>query len=156
MVDVGGEEMVVGVVVETVVVVDTLVRAEIAVVDVVAHDEGIEVVVVDVDRLSKNKSVEAVGARVWYYALMDYGVYIKKQFGNPNSKSTHYTKQSTFKGSDREIRGAILKLLGTMSKTRSALLTELPFEDVRIDAQVENLLREGLIEQAQKKYQLPT
>jgi A/G-specific adenine glycosylase len=94
--------------------------------------------------------------RAWYYALMDYGVYIKKEFGNPNSKSTHYTKQSAFKGSDREIRGAILRLLGKGGRTRQALLTELPFEDVRIDAQVEKLLREGLIEEVSKKYQLPT
>lgn len=102
------------------------------------------------------RTLETDRVREWYYALMDYGVYIKKEFGNPNSKSKHYTKQSTFKGSDREIRGAILRLLGKGSKTRKALLTELPFEDVRIDAQVENLLREGLIEQASKKYQLPT
>lgn len=47
----------------------------------------------------------------WYYALMDYGQWIKKEFKNPNRKSKHYTKQSTFIGSDRQIRGNILEVL---------------------------------------------
>lgn len=102
------------------------------------------------------RTLETDRVREWYYALMDYGVYIKKEFGNPNSKSKHYAKQSTFKGSDREIRGAVLRTLAKGTNTRAQLLTQLPFEDVRIDAQVENLLREGLIEQVKKKYQLPT
>lgn len=49
-------------------------------------------------------TLDAENQREWYYALMDYGVSIKKEFGNPNSRSKHYTKQSIFKGSDREIR----------------------------------------------------
>lgn len=49
--------------------------------------------------------------RKWYYALMDYGAALKKKIVNPNRKSTHYTKQSTFKGSHRQARGAILRQL---------------------------------------------
>lgn len=51
--------------------------------------------------------------REWYYALMDYGVYLKKKIKNSNIKSAHYTKQSKFEGSDRQIRGMILRLLLT-------------------------------------------
>ena len=50
-------------------------------------------------------------ARDWYAALMDYGTYLKETVGNPNARSQQYARQSTFKGSDREIRGAILRLL---------------------------------------------
>jgi len=49
--------------------------------------------------------------REWYYALMDYGVFLKKSGIRINSKSAHYNKQSTFKGSHREKRSMILKLL---------------------------------------------
>ncbi len=49
--------------------------------------------------------------RKWYSALMDYGVHLKKTYKNPAKRSLHYTKQSTFKGSNRQIRGWILKTL---------------------------------------------
>ena len=41
--------------------------------------------------------------RSWYYALMDYGVMLKKKAKNPSKKSAHYTIQSKFEGSDRQI-----------------------------------------------------
>ncbi len=49
--------------------------------------------------------------RAWYSALMDYGAMLAKKVENPNRKSAHYAKQSRFEGSDRQVRGRILKLL---------------------------------------------
>ncbi len=49
--------------------------------------------------------------RDWYYALMDYGVMLKKTMINPSRKSKHHAKQSKFEGSDRQIRGMILRIL---------------------------------------------
>lgn len=49
--------------------------------------------------------------REWYSALMDYGTMLKKAHGNASQRSKHYAKQSAFKGSDREIRGMIVKQL---------------------------------------------
>lgn len=49
--------------------------------------------------------------RQWYYALMDYGVMLKKKFKNPARKSAHYTIQTKFEGSERQTRGKILELL---------------------------------------------
>ena len=49
--------------------------------------------------------------RQWYYALMDCGVALKKQSHNPNRRSAHYTRQSPFEGSDRQVRSLILKTL---------------------------------------------
>jgi len=49
--------------------------------------------------------------RTWYNALMDYGVLLKKLYGNPGRKSAHYTRQSPFSGSNRQIRGLIIRVL---------------------------------------------
>lgn len=50
-------------------------------------------------------------AKEWYYALMDYGAFLAKVETNANRRSKHYTKQSKFEGSFRQVRGKILKLL---------------------------------------------
>ena len=47
--------------------------------------------------------------RKWYYALLDYGAYLKKQMANPSRRSKHYARQSAFEGSRREKRSFILK-----------------------------------------------
>lgn len=47
----------------------------------------------------------------WYNALMDYGTSLKKLHLNPSRKSVHHAKQKSFEGSDRQIRGKVLKLL---------------------------------------------
>lgn len=63
------------------------------------------------------KTLDQKDSREWYWALMDYGSFlgrtlnIKGKKYNPNVQSKHYIKQSTFKGSDREIRSMILKVL---------------------------------------------
>ncbi len=49
--------------------------------------------------------------REWYYALMDYGVALKRRVLNPNRKSAHYERQSKFEGSMRQKRGAVLRLI---------------------------------------------
>lgn len=72
-----------------------------------------DVGVSDVDIMDR---IEQVGyaeePRIWCAALMDYGSTLPKIIKhNPNTKSKHYTKQSTFAGSDRQIRGVILDIL---------------------------------------------
>lgn len=57
------------------------------------------------------QTLDAKNSRRWYYALMDYGVMLKKKFGNPSRKSKHHVKQSKFEGSDRQIRGRVIKAL---------------------------------------------
>jgi A/G-specific adenine glycosylase len=58
-----------------------------------------------------DKTLDRKNPREWYYALMDYGVMLKKRFKNPNRRSKHYTIQTPFYGSKRELRGKILRLL---------------------------------------------
>ena len=57
------------------------------------------------------KTLDTSNPRRWYYALMDYGVMVKKESQNPNRKSAHYQKQIPFEGSNRQIRGMILRAL---------------------------------------------
>jgi A/G-specific adenine glycosylase len=57
------------------------------------------------------KTVDVDNAREWYYALMDYGAMLGKEYPNPNRRSAHYQRQSPFEGSDRQIRGLIVRTL---------------------------------------------
>ena len=68
------------------------------------------------------KTMDSTNPREWYYALMDYGVMLKKTYPDLNKKSAHYRKQAPFKGSNREIRGKLLKLL---LKNRTLKISEL-------------------------------
>jgi len=54
------------------------------------------------------KTLDKKNPREWYWALMDYGNYLKTTFKNPSRKSKHYVKQSKFEGSVRKTRGEIL------------------------------------------------
>jgi len=90
--------------------------------------------------------------REWYYALMDYGVYLKKQHKNPTRKSKHHTIQSKFSGSDRQIRGAILRQL-SLSVAKNCMLESL-FEvlsdsygcdPVRAQKILDGLIAEGMV-----------
>lgn len=49
--------------------------------------------------------------REWYYALMDFGVMLKSRLPNPSRRSAHHSRQAPFEGSDRQIRGKILRIL---------------------------------------------
>ncbi len=103
------------------------------------------------------RTLDYTSPREWYWALMDYGSYLKKTIGNKNTQSKHYTKQSKFQGSDRQIRGALVRLLtqeGKLSRIKILkLLSE--FEDIRIDAQLEKLLAEEMIIKEGRSYVLP-
>ncbi|HEV2917119.1 MAG TPA: hypothetical protein VGW78_05255 [Candidatus Babeliales bacterium] len=91
-------------------------------------------------------TVDQTNPREWYYALMDYGVYLKKQFPNPSRNSKHHTKQSKFEGSDRQIRGAIIRLLTKHNKiTIADLFSSITAPESRIQPIFEKLMAEGFI-----------
>lgn len=84
--------------------------------------------------------------RTWYNALMDLGTGLSSRVPNPNRRSTHYTRQSPFKGSLRQIRGEILRRLSGGGEQEMAELTRnLPFEPHRVAEAVEQLRREGFL-----------
>lgn len=93
--------------------------------------------------------------RNWYYALMDYGVHLKKEIGNASQKSKHYTKQSTFEGSERQIRGMILQLLSKQSKiTLDEFYLLIDKEPARIKKNILALCSEGFLDNYQGLYSL--
>ena len=91
-------------------------------------------------------------ARQWYWALMDYGVHIKQTVGNLNVLSKHYTRQSAFHGSRRQVRGQLLQLLGEQARSLQALRQSIT--DERLDGVLADLLSEGLIAKTGPRYHL--
>lgn len=54
-----------------------------------------------------------VDARTWNFALLDYGVHLKRSVPNPSRRSAHHTRQSRFEGSRRQQRARLLRLVMT-------------------------------------------
>lgn len=71
------------------------------------------------------KSLDHNDPKSWYYALMDYGADLKGKVENPNRRSAHYTVQAPFKGSVREKRGKLIKLLSGAGMKGSFSLEEI-------------------------------
>lgn len=88
--------------------------------------------------------------RDWYAALMDYGAHLKRTMPNPSRQSAHHSTQKAFRGSDREVRGAILRAVSTATSLRT-----LPFDTKRTEEQAARLVREGLLERRGRGYRLP-
>jgi len=91
------------------------------------------------------QTVDINNPRDWYYALTDYGVYIKSQIVNPSRKSKHYAKQSKFKGSQRQIRAAIVRYLVQNDTATKTQLYSLPFDNKDIDANLKKLISEKMV-----------
>ncbi|HOS97185.1 MAG TPA: MarR family transcriptional regulator [Deltaproteobacteria bacterium] len=84
--------------------------------------------------------------RDWYYALMDYGAMLKNQAPNPNRRSAHYARQAPFEGSDRQVRGRIIKTLveqGAMTKKK--LSARMGIDQKRLDRILSRLEQEGFL-----------
>lgn len=95
---------------------------------------------------------EAQTPRTWYWALMDYGAFLKQTQGNASRRSKTFVKQSAFKGSRREIRGFVLKALRMQPHTASQLRKQFP--DERLAQVLDDLCKEGLIHCTDKQYHL--
>lgn len=82
--------------------------------------------------------------REWYWALMDYGTYLKREAGGRLDQSRHYKKQAPLKGSIREVRGQIIKALAGGRSTEVALKQELQ-ADERFSSALDGLIKDGLV-----------
>ncbi len=71
------------------------------------------------------QTIDINNARQWYYALMDYGVHLKQKLPRINAASKHYTRQSKFIGSKRQVRGIIIKILTQLKQIEHETLLEL-------------------------------
>jgi A/G-specific adenine glycosylase len=97
----------------------------------------------DLLRLETYKDVQHLGARNWYYALMDFGAFLKTKHISHNLKSIHHAKQTAYKGSLRELRA---KTLFSIAHSKT-----LP-EDERLEKVIEQLVKEKFIFRRNTKY----
>jgi A/G-specific adenine glycosylase len=103
------------------------------------HDREIEPIL--------RKTLVRGRSRDFYYALMDYGSFLKRSTGNPNTRSASYSRQSPFPGSDREKRGIILRRLLAAGEIRKEDLGgAVPVGSERLDRILRGLEKEGFIE----------
>lgn len=56
-------------------------------------------------------SCESDDPRGWYYALLDYGAWLKRSVPNPSRRSQGHVRQSGFEGSHRQKRAQVVRLL---------------------------------------------
>lgn len=101
-------------------------------------------------------TLDTSNPREWYWALMDYGADLPEKINNnPNTKSKHYVKQSEFKGSRRQMRGTILKLLQEKEvRGEDEFLKELNVAKEILQSILEELEREGFIQKNAKGYSI--
>ena len=57
------------------------------------------------------RTCSADDPRGWYYALLDYGAYLKSIMPNPSRRSRHHTQQSKFEGSRRQKRAELVRVV---------------------------------------------
>ena len=98
--------------------------------------------------------------RDWYYALMDYGVWVKRQFANPSRRSRHHTVQSPFAGSHRQLRAALLRALVAAAPAGlplAALLAAVQAPDTdtdRVAGTLQELAAEGFLVETADGYRV--
>ncbi len=107
------------------------------------------------ERVSDARIIEKLSAtidhtnpREFYWALMDYGRWLKLHVPSNIHRSKHYKKQPKLAGSLREMRGVIIKRLARKSPLADLAL------DNRYSVAVEGLLADGLIEPYKTTYRL--
>lgn len=101
------------------------------------------------------KSLDQSNPRDWYYALMDFGAMLKKEVVNPNRRSLHYQRQSPFEGSQRQLRGLVLRaLLEAPGVTGSVLARKCKKDPYKIRNILEQLQKEGFIRKKKNTYSI--
>lgn len=88
-------------------------------------------------------TLDTQNPRRWYWALMDYGAYLKRAHGNAARRSRHHSVQSKFEGSSRQLRGQVIRLLTRRPLTAHDLQQRIG--DDRLPAILQQLMAEGLI-----------
>jgi len=98
------------------------------------------------------QTMERRNPRLWYSALMDYGAHLKKLYGNPSRKSAHHIAQSKFEGSNRQLRGAVIRVLLQKSMTISEIAFSCKEAEKRVRPVVDRLLSEGMVKKKGVRY----
>lgn len=111
----------------------------------------------DVDVLDLiGQTLDAKSPRGWYYALMDYGAMLgRREKANPNRRSKHYAKQSRFEGSDRQLRGSILRImLGGRGFSPAEVAQKTAQQKARSEKILAGLEHDGFLKSVKGKYRI--
>lgn len=99
------------------------------------------------------KTLDTSNPRKWYYALMDYGAMLKKERENPNRRSAHYQRQSPFEGSNRQMRGMILRALMKEKPLSKSEIAKIIGRAVHcVNENLVQLQKEGFIKKIGRKF----
>jgi len=101
------------------------------------------------------RTIDAENPRKWYNALMDYGTMLKKEQVNPNRRSAHYSRQSPFENSNRQVRGRILNVLvkeAPLTQAQIVLRSGMDLE--RVKQNLSQLMEEGFIKKKGRSFAL--
>jgi A/G-specific adenine glycosylase len=91
-------------------------------------------------------------SRDWHNALMDYGaMYLTSRKSGIKPK----TQQSRFKGSDRQIRGQILRLLLKEDHSFYELHHQIQVNDTRLTGILDKMIHEKTISKTNEKFHVP-
>jgi A/G-specific adenine glycosylase len=100
-------------------------------------------------------TLDQTNPREWYYALMDYGTMLKQLHPNPGQRSSHHTRQSSFQGSNRQLRSRILRqIIAQPGITVKQLLSLIPAEHDMVLANIEAMQREGFLMKKGRGYRI--
>ena len=102
-----------------------------------------------------DKTIYRRNPRRWYNALMDYGAALKKACGNPSRRSSGHVRQGPFENSNRQLRGALIRILLEHACCSEAdLIRHTRADAARVRLALSGLAAEGLITGAGSKYSI--
>lgn len=98
------------------------------------------------------QAVDRRNPRRWYNALMDYGTRLKRVHANPARRSAQHVRQSVFAGSDRQLRGFVLRRLLAEAQTATALRRAAGIDAARLQGILGRMVDEGLLRRENRRY----
>ncbi len=96
------------------------------------------------------KSLDSENPREWYWALFDYGSFLK-QTGNPGRKSAHHVRQTRFEGSYRQKRAAVLRTILQGVNDENKIGKKLEYEKDVVHSIIIDLGKEGFLKKRRNK-----
>jgi A/G-specific adenine glycosylase len=100
-------------------------------------------------------TLDTKNPRTWYFALMDYGTALKRDGERAHRRSAHYLRQKPFEGSDRQVRGALLRALKEKPRTLKELVRTSSSSKDRIAQLLVKLVDEGMVMRVGTRYAIP-
>jgi A/G-specific adenine glycosylase len=95
------------------------------------------------------KALDKENPREWYWALFDYGAYLKVT-SNPSRRSAHFVVQSKFDGSYRQKRAQVLRMILEKPRTENTIQSILKFKSKVLSKILLDLEKDGFVEKSKR------